>query len=109
MLNLPSIEELTHLFEYDDSKGVLIWKTWNRRIPKGVEAGSVKSNGYSQIRINGKIYLTHRLIWKIHYKTDPLLEVDHIDHDKLNNRISNLRELSHKDNCLNRRTCHATE
>lgn len=103
MNELPETDYLKSKLDYDHETGIFKWKIWTCRIPKGGIAGSIKSNGYLQIRLDNKIYLAHRLAWKIVYGNDPVCEIDHVDRDKLNNRISNLREVTHQENCLNRK------
>jgi len=63
-------------------------------------AGTINDQGYRQISVSGKNYKAHRLIWLYVHGRWPN-EVDHIDHDQLNNRIENLREVTHRDNMLN--------
>lgn len=65
---------------------------------KGIKA--VGSHGYKQITINKKVYLVHRVVWFMHYNKWPS-QLDHIDCNKLNNRIENLREVDHSINGLN--------
>ncbi len=69
---------------------------------KGDIAGYIHSSGYWHICIKQKLYKTHRLIFLYHYKYLPK-EIDHIDRNKLNNRIENLREATHSQNMLNRK------
>lgn len=98
---LPSKEYLLSLFEYLDGK--LYWK--NKPSTKvsvniGDEAGSLNKAGYYIIGIDSISYRTHRIIWKMFTGKDPF-EIDHINHDKTDNRIENLREVSHKENGKN--------
>ena len=61
--------------------------------------------GYATININGKIYKKHRLIanqWINNDSPDTKNKVDHIDRNKLNNHISNLRWTTNKENCQNK-------
>lgn len=99
---LPSSDQLSAFFNYSD--GNLYWK--NRRGP--VKAGSIvgtynNSDGYYQVQLNKKLYRLHRLIYQLHY--GDLLEVDivdHIDGDKTNNTIKNLRKCSKAQNTRSR-------
>lgn len=82
-------EYIKYLFDYVD--GELIWKiTKARRIKVGSVAGSIDDEGYRRVRIDGKSYKVHRLIFLYHYDYLPE-EVDHIDGNRLNNLIDNLR------------------
>ena len=64
---------------------------------------SPNNTGYLQIRLSGKMYSLHRVI-ATQYLDNPnnYNEVDHIDHDKSNNRIENLRYVSHSENVRNK-------
>ncbi len=66
-------------------------------------AGSVhKQSGRRTIKIDGVPYLASRLAWKVVYGVDPQHEIDHIDNDRDNNSIINLRDVPHTINQLNR-------
>lgn len=97
---LPETEFLNSVFIYKSGK--LYWKI-NRssNARKGQEAGSLDSKGYRFIRLNKKAYRTHRIIWKMLKNEDPLGEIDHIDGNSLNNKIKNLRIVSHQENLKN--------
>lgn len=90
---------LRELFDYHED-GYLVNKIDRGRTAKaGHRAGSKKDiKSYRQIRLNGKPYREHRLIWMWHYGEWPSGVIDHIDHDRHNNRIENLRDISHKNN-----------
>lgn len=64
-------------------------------------AGKLNSCGYIDITINRRVYKAHRLAWLLHYGEWPGDRIDHIDQDKLNNAISNLRVVSATANLLN--------
>lgn len=85
--------ELKSQFDYDAEDGVLIKKFRNGKPYNRVCGNKPDCRGYGQIRINRKKYATHRLIWLYHYGEFPSEFIDHIDGDKMNNRIENLREV----------------
>lgn len=86
------------LFSYDPSTGVLMRNTERaRKATRKPTAGR-----YVQINILGKSYYAHRLAWLIHYGEWPAGDIDHINRDKGDNRIANLRDVSRKENCNNR-------
>ena len=78
--------------------------TWNKRFA-GKEAGTVHSNGYSVIRFEKRRKYwrvrAHRVVWLLHHGEWPNGEVDHINKDRLDNRIENLRVVSHAENAKN--------
>lgn len=96
-----SIERAKHLVSYEPDTGVFRWKNpTSRRVRVGDEAGSVMSNGYLNIRLDGNQILAHRLAWWFLHGHMP----DYIDHAngvRLDNRISNLRPASKGDNAHN--------
>lgn len=86
-------------FWYDPETGKLFWKAKiARKIIVGTEAGWIcKDSGYRKIKAYGVDYRAHRIVWDLLHPDDLLLEgeeIDHIDHDKLNNRPWNLRKVS---------------
>ena len=98
---LPSQKKLQELFDYRD--GQLYWKEKiNHNIDLSKPAGCIEKNGYRRIQIEGKIYRAHRLVWKYHYGKDPKEFIDHIDGNKTNNNIENLREATNQQNGFNR-------
>lgn len=96
---LPSVDELHALFRYQD--GNLYWRANQAGGPRaGSYAGCYNNMGYYTIQINRKKLRAHRIIWKMHKGTEPA-HLDHIDNDKTNNRIENLRECTHSQNIQN--------
>jgi hypothetical protein len=90
---LPPLEVLNTLLNYDPETGVFRWKQLLRRnqISEDSIAGSLKENGYIVITISNKQYPAHRLAYKMYYGIEPHGMLDHIDLNKSNNRINNLR------------------
>lgn len=95
-----SQDYVRELFDYRD--GGLYWKISKGRVKIGCHAGTVQKNGYRHLRIDGKGYYAHRLIFLFHYGYIPKY-LDHIDGDPLNNDISNIRETTTSQNGMNRK------
>ena len=94
-----SQQELQQLFQYRD--GNLYWNVARPRIRAGNKAGCVNhTTGYEMIGIDGRIYRTHRLVFLMLNGYLPK-EIDHINGIKTDNRIENLREVTHSQNCYN--------
>ncbi len=91
--------ELHEIFYYQD--GNLIYKKKRWKGNAGQIAGSLDGKGYLRIRINWVRYSIHRLIWLYHYGKFPKKLLDHIDGNRLNNKIENLREASYYENNIN--------
>lgn len=93
-------EKLKHLFDYKD--GNLIRKFSKSNAKKGTIAGTAANKDkYVQISIDDTLYLAHVLIWCWFYGYIPEHDIDHIDRNKSNNKIENLREVSRVCNLRN--------
>lgn len=108
-LELP-VETVREVLDYNPDSGVLVWRArpglfGNNMKRQGSEAGNINATGYRLIKINRKLYLAHRLAWAHYYGEWPKLFIDHIDRDRLNNSIRNLREATRAQNGANRAKC----
>jgi hypothetical protein len=96
-------KELLERLSYDPEIGVFTWlKSNSNKARNGSEAGYVTSQGYRSININNKNYLAHRLAWFYVNGCFPEKGLDHINRNRTDNRISNLRVSTHRENNMNR-------
>lgn len=95
----PSKEELDKYISYDPISGEFYRLKMDKR-SKG-KTGTITNHGYKKISINNKQWYAHRLAWIIYYGKDTKEFIDHIDRNKLNNRISNLRTANKSQNARN--------
>lgn len=94
-----TIEELRDWLSYDPDTGDLIWK---RGKYEGNQAGWInKTLGYRQVNINRKIGYAHRMIWAMVHGEWPRHFIDHVNGDKADNRLANLRLASKSENVQN--------
>lgn len=100
MSNSPLVAEIKESLEYNPDTGVVSWKLG---VFKGKPAGSF-NDGYIRLRFKKKTYRVHRIAWVIFYGNWPTQELDHIDGNRSNNAIHNLREVTSSQNAQNKRT-----
>ena len=97
-------KRLKELFDYNPETGDLIRKLPVRG-PNG-KVGSIirtkESNGYYQVMVDGWSEMAHRVIWVWYFGVYPKYVLDHVNGQKCDNRIDNLRDIPHSKNCRNR-------
>lgn len=94
--------DYNNLFKYEN--GDLYWiSSPNSLVPAGSKAGTLRKDGYIGIFIKGTYYFAHRVIWVMHNGEIPNgLIIDHIDGDRSNNKLENLRVCTFQENHFNR-------
>lgn len=100
---VPEIHHrLIELLEYNDETGVFTWlQTRGGSAKVGTIAGALDKNGYINIRVLRKLYKAHRLAWFYVHGVWPEMDLDHIDGDKTNNSLGNLRLATSAQNVAN--------
>lgn len=95
-------DQLREMFDYDQNIGLLICKKrLGSRSIVGAEVGW-EDGGYKNVKLAGKNYRQHRVIWKWMTGKDPENKIDHKDTNRLNNKWNNLREASNEQNGFNK-------
>ena len=98
---MPYIEQFNALFEYKD--GTLFWKVDRKSNKlKGKPVGAVNGKGYFETKLDGKSFKVHRIIFAMHHGYLPEV-VDHIDCNRTNNHINNLRVATTGENKYNQK------
>ena len=111
---LPCAIYLRERLDYNPETGVFIWRsrplehfpnaalcgTWNTRYA-GKPAGFRHGKGYRQISVDDIKYMTHRIAWAMEHDGPMPQDIDHIDGDRANNRIANLRAATRSENLAN--------
>jgi HNH endonuclease len=95
-------EEARRIWRYDPDTGDLVWIGGRPHLAGSVAGSTVSEGRYKAVRYKDRSYLSHRLAWLIVHGSWPV-EIDHINGDGLDNRLSNLRHASRQQNSCNRR------
>lgn len=98
MLTQKRLKEVLH---YNPDNGLFYWLVARQRINVGQIAGYTDSRGYITIAIDGGHHKAHRLAWVYTHGYFPEHGMDHLDRNKSNNCIENLREVSQSCNMRN--------
>jgi hypothetical protein len=103
------VELLPTLLRYEPETGKLFWlerespPQWNAKCANKEAFIYVNTVGYHQGAIFGRGYLAHRVIWALVHGEWPTGEIDHINGNRADNRLINLRSVSHKQNSHNQK------
>lgn len=99
-----SFEYLDSQIKYNPTTGLFFWKCsgQGRKVFPNKPVGNANGQGYIEISINRKKFQAHRLAWFLSKGRWPE-EVDHINHNISDNRLLNLREVTHSENQHNQK------
>jgi hypothetical protein len=97
---------LHEVLSYDPENGSWVWKKLPNRLATnifvGKTAGCISVSGYRVIVLDGGIYPAHRLAWLYVHGEFPDGDIDHKNRIRSDNRIQNLRVVTHKQNMENK-------
>jgi hypothetical protein len=102
-LPLPPLEVLQEKFDYNSETGELVHRKTAPNTKVGKVAGYRTQRGWLRVKVGNTHYRVHRIVWKMFYGEDPPtgLDIDHINRNKTDNRIVNLRVATRKENIQN--------
>lgn len=99
------LELAKFLYSYNSSTGILVWKNKKNahsHITIGSEISHRDNNGYIRVHLGKRLYLGHRVAWALHFGEWPNGLIDHINGNRSDNRIENLRIVSDRENGWNK-------
>lgn len=92
-LNIAAVKGI---FSYDAEIGLI-----NKNPKRGKKAVYILPNGYAYGYVLDRLIPVQRLVWALHHGDPGELDIDHIDRNKLNNKIENLRAVTRSENNQN--------
>lgn len=120
--NPVAASDLAELFSYDPVNGRLFWRAreskwftdaafsadgarnvWNARYAGREAISTVDRLGYRRGRLMGKMVSAHRIVWALNTGHWPVSEIDHVNGNPSDNRLCNLRAVTHEENSRNRK------
>lgn len=95
------LEKLKEFLEYNPDTGIVSWRKDKGRAKKGSQFGCIAVDGYRKGAFCARPMKHSRIAWALYYKEQPPEFIDHINGDKADDRISNLRAVTKRQNNRN--------
>jgi hypothetical protein len=94
-------DSIRDVLDYNPDTGDLTWAISRGTVKAGAVTGCLEPHGYLRVRYQRTNYLAHRLCWFLHHGQQPSI-IDHINRNRSDNRIANLRCVTVSESQLNR-------
>lgn len=98
---MTTLADIMSAFTYCPKSGELRWAMDYRTAQAGDVAGGLDRKGYRRVQYRCRAYKVHRLAWLLSYGEWPAMDIDHINGDRADNRLDNLRLASKAENAQN--------
>mgnify|MGYP000944445100 CR=1 FL=1 len=96
-----SVERVRALFTYNPSTGCVTYRVRHGRMRAGMQAGSLKHSGYVELKVDGVMVRRSRIAWALFHGRWPTHHIDHMNRNRSDDRIANLRDVSPATNSHN--------
>ena len=93
--------KVAEFIRYDPETGEASWKVSRGSVKSGDRIDCKDGHGYLMVRIDGVLHRLHRVVWVLQFWREPKGVIDHINGDKSDNRLKNLRECTQRFNVYN--------
>lgn len=99
-----ALKRAREVFSYDAATGEIRWRICkDKRCPEGTIAGYLNDQGYQIVIVDRQKMRAHRVAWMLHYGEEPPEFLDHVNGNRSDNRIENLRAATKQQNAFNSR------